>query len=102
MLLLIFLLLREESSLVDVFALEILVNYLESLALAHNDEQARGRDCSYRVLLKQLSLIPFSFKELRKKISKTKNWVELKNKKYHSKVLLDSIPMSGHTIRFCP
>lgn len=33
---------REESSLVDVFVLEILANYLESLSLAHNDDQARG------------------------------------------------------------
>ncbi|XP_068717854.1 DNA-dependent protein kinase catalytic subunit-like isoform X1 [Montipora capricornis] len=33
---------REESSLVDVFILEILANYLESLSLAHNDDQARG------------------------------------------------------------
>ena len=34
---------REESSLVDVFILEILANYLESLSLAHNDDQARGK-----------------------------------------------------------
>lgn len=34
---------REESSLVDIFVLEILVNYLESLSLAHNDDQARGK-----------------------------------------------------------
>ena len=26
----------------DIFALEILVNYLESLSLAHSDDQARG------------------------------------------------------------
>jgi hypothetical protein len=33
---------REESSLVDVFVLEILVTYLDSLALAHADDYAQG------------------------------------------------------------
>ncbi|XP_027045855.1 DNA-dependent protein kinase catalytic subunit-like [Pocillopora damicornis] len=33
---------REESSLVDIFALEMLVNYLECLCLSHSDEQAKG------------------------------------------------------------
>ncbi|EDO34282.1 predicted protein [Nematostella vectensis] len=33
---------REERSLVDVFVLEILVTYLESLALAHTDDPAQG------------------------------------------------------------
>lgn len=35
---------REESSLVDIFILEILVIYLESLSLAHNDDHARGKE----------------------------------------------------------
>ena len=33
---------REESTLVDVFVLEILVTYIESLALAHLDDQGLG------------------------------------------------------------
>ncbi|XP_022778667.1 DNA-dependent protein kinase catalytic subunit-like isoform X5 [Stylophora pistillata] len=33
---------REEASLVDIFVLEILVNYLECLCLSHGDEEARG------------------------------------------------------------
>ena len=34
---------REESSLVDTFTLEILVVYLESLAMAHNDDKSLGK-----------------------------------------------------------
>lgn len=34
---------REESSLVDIFVLEILSIYIESLSLAHNDDQAKGK-----------------------------------------------------------
>ncbi|KAL9956083.1 hypothetical protein ACROYT_G037506 [Oculina patagonica] len=42
---------RQESSLVDIFVLEILVNYLESLSLAHNDDQAKGtRDQCVQVI----------------------------------------------------
>ncbi|XP_067044034.1 DNA-dependent protein kinase catalytic subunit-like isoform X2 [Acropora muricata] len=33
---------REESSLVDIFVIEILATYVESLSLAHNDDQAKG------------------------------------------------------------
>lgn len=33
---------REESSLVDMFTLEILVIYLESLAMAHKDNKSLG------------------------------------------------------------
>lgn len=34
---------REESSLVDIFVIEILATYVESLSLAHNDDQAKGK-----------------------------------------------------------
>lgn len=36
---------REESSLVDIFVLEILAIYVESLSLAHNEDQAKGKIC---------------------------------------------------------
>ena len=36
------------------------------------------------------------------KFSKITNWVKLKNKRYHSKVLLNSFPTNGHTVGFCP
>ena len=35
------------------------------------------------------------------KFSKVTNWVKLKNKQPHSKVLLNSFPMNGHTLGFC-
>ena len=34
--------------------------------------------------------------------SKLTNWVQLKNKHHHSKVLLNSFPMNGHTLGLCP
>ena len=34
---------REEASLVDQFAFEILVTYVQSLAMAHNDDKALGK-----------------------------------------------------------
>ena len=36
------------------------------------------------------------------KFSKITNWVQLKNKQHHSKVLLNSFPMNGHSLGFCP
>ena len=38
---------REESSLVDIFVLEILAIYVESLSLAHNEDQAKGKICHW-------------------------------------------------------
>ena len=38
---------REESSLVDMFTLEILVIYLESLAMAHKDDKSLGKHCAF-------------------------------------------------------
>lgn len=35
---------REESSLVDQFVFEVLVIFVESLALAHSDEQSMGNN----------------------------------------------------------
>lgn len=35
---------REESSLVDQFVFEVLVIFVESLALAHADEQSLGNE----------------------------------------------------------
>ena len=35
------------------------------------------------------------------KLSKIANWVELKHKQNHSKVLLKSFPMNDHTLGFC-
>ena len=34
---------REEESLIDMFLFEILVAYVESLALAHNDDPSLGK-----------------------------------------------------------
>ena len=34
--------------------------------------------------------------------SKITNWVKLKNKQHHSNVRLNSFPMNGHTLGFCP
>ena len=36
------------------------------------------------------------------KFPKIPKWVKLKNKQHHSKVLLNSFPMNGHTLGFCP
>ena len=36
------------------------------------------------------------------KFSKITNWVKLINKQHHSKVLLNSFPMNGETLGFCP
>ena len=36
------------------------------------------------------------------KFYKITNWVKLKNKQHHSKVLHNSFPMIGHTSGFCP
>ena len=36
------------------------------------------------------------------KFSKITNWVKLKNKQNHSKVLLSSFPMNGHSLGFWP
>ena len=33
---------------------------------------------------------------------KITNWLKLKNRQHHSKVLLNSFPMNGHTLGFCP
>lgn len=45
---------REEESLVDMFVFELLVTFIESLALAHSDDKALGNysyvDNSLRVL----------------------------------------------------
>lgn len=38
---------REESSLVDQFVFEVLVIFVESLALAHSDEQSIGNNYSF-------------------------------------------------------
>lgn len=38
---------REESSLVDQFVFEVLVIFVESLALAHSDEQSMGNNYSF-------------------------------------------------------
>ena len=40
---------------------------------------------------------PDSAKSNTGEISKITNWVKLKNKQYHSKELLNSFPMNGHT-----
>ena len=34
--------------------------------------------------------------------SKITNWVKLKNKQQHSKVLRNGVPMNGHNLLFCP
>ena len=44
---------------------------------------------------------PESAKSKIDKFSKIANWVKLKNKQHHSKVLLNSFPMNGHTLGFC-
>ena len=36
------------------------------------------------------------------KLSKITNWGKLKTTQHHSKVLLNSFPMNGHTLEFCP
>ena len=36
------------------------------------------------------------------KVSKITNWVKLKNKQHHSKVLLNRFLINGHTLGFCP
>ena len=51
---------REESSLVDIFVLETLVNYLESLSLAHSDDQAKGTASNITFLLER----KFGFKNV--------------------------------------
>ena len=33
---------REEESLIDIFTFEIMVNFVESLALAHHDDKSMG------------------------------------------------------------
>lgn len=38
---------REETSLVDQFVFEVLVIFVESLALAHSDEQSMGNNSSF-------------------------------------------------------
>ena len=35
------------------------------------------------------------------KFSKITTWVKLNDKQHHSKVLLNSFPMNGHTLGFC-
>ena len=35
------------------------------------------------------------------KFSKNTNWEKSKTKQHHSKVLLNSFPMNGHTLEFC-
>lgn len=44
--LMLFCIYREESSLVDQFVFEVLVVFVESLALAHSDEQSMGNNYS--------------------------------------------------------
>ena len=36
------------------------------------------------------------------KFSQITNWAKLKSKQHHSTVLLNSFPMNGHTLGFCP
>ena len=48
---------------------------------------------------------PFTFDSGKSKIdqfSKITNWVKLKNKQHHSKVMCDSFPVNGNTLGFCP
>lgn len=47
---------REESSLVDQFVFEILVIFVESLALAHSDEQSMGNNYSFLLEFHRLIL----------------------------------------------
>ena len=47
-------------------------------------------------------LTPDSAKSKTDKFSKITIWVKLKSKQSHSKVLLNSFPMNGHTLGFCP
>lgn len=42
---------REESSLVDQFVFEVLVIFVESLALAHSDEQSMGNNSSSCIIV---------------------------------------------------
>ena len=35
-------------------------------------------------------------------VSKITNWINLKTQQFQSKVLLNSFPMNGHTLGFCP
>ena len=47
-------------------------------------------------------LTPDSAKSKIDRNSRITNWVKLKTKQHHSKVLLNSFPMNGHTLGFCP
>ena len=51
------------------------------------------------------TLNPFTPDRAKSKIDKfckITNWVKLTTKQHHSKVLLNSFPMNGHTLGFCP
>ena len=45
---------------------------------------------------------PDSAKSKIDKVPKIVNWVKLKNKQHHSKLMLNRFPMNGHTFGFCP
>ena len=45
---------------------------------------------------------PATAKPKLKNFPQIRNWVQLKNKQHHSKVMLNSFPTNGHTLGFCP
>ena len=92
-----------------------------SVAISQNSaKQLRGRNISCKFLCCNcwvlcidrhqvepdqfllLNLTPDRAKSKIYKFPKISNWVKLKNKQHHSKVLLDSFPMNDHTLGFCP
>ena len=57
------------------------------------------------VILYNLYINPFtpdSVKSKTENFSRITNRVKLKNKQHHSKVMLNSFPMNGHTLGFFP
>ena len=59
---------------------------------------------SFLFACKFVVINPFTSDSAKSKIdkfSKITNWVKLKNKQHHSKVLLNSFPMNGRTLGFC-
>ena len=55
----------------------------------------------HECILSKLIIAPDSVKSKTDNISKITNWVKMKNKQLHSKVLLNSFPTNGHTLEFC-
>ena len=61
-----------------------------------------GKDAFHSKLQPYNPFTPDSAKSIIDRFSKITNWRKLQNKQQHSKVLLNSFLMNGHTLGVCP